>query len=59
MLLSGSPSLSPKLPQGVIMHTDRGSQYCSHEHGDLLDEYGLIPCISAKGNCYDNAAMED
>uniref|UniRef100_UPI0027B9D14F IS3 family transposase n=1 Tax=Dokdonella sp. TaxID=2291710 RepID=UPI0027B9D14F len=43
---------------GVIMHTDRGSQYCSREHRDLLDQHGLIASMSAKGNCYDNAAME-
>lgn len=47
-----------KLPRGVIVHTDRGSQYCSHEHRTLLDEHGLIASMSAKGNCYDNAAME-
>ena len=47
-----------KMPYDVIMHTDRGSQYCSHEHRDLLDEYGLIASMSARGNCYDNAAME-
>ncbi len=45
-------------PRGVIMHTDRGSQYCSREHRALLDEYGLTASMSAKGNCYDNAAME-
>ena len=47
-----------KMPRGVIMHTDRGSQYCSREHRDLLDEHGLTASMSAKGNCYDNAAME-
>jgi transposase InsO family protein len=47
-----------KMPRGVIMHTDRGSQYCSREHRDLLDEHGLIASMSARGNCYDNAAME-
>lgn len=47
-----------KQPRGVIMHTDRGSQYCSHEHRALLDKHGLIASMSAKGNCYDNAAME-
>lgn len=45
-------------PRDVIMHTDRGSQYCSREHRALLDEHGLIASMSAKGNCYDNAAME-
>lgn len=47
-----------KMPRGVVMHTDRGSQYCSREHRALLDEYGLIASMSARGNCYDNAAME-
>ena len=45
-------------PRGVIVHSDRGSQYCSHEHRTLLDEHGLLASMSAKGNCYDNAAME-
>jgi transposase InsO family protein len=45
-------------PRGVIVHSDRGSQYCSHEHQQLLDDNGLICSMSAKGNCYDNAAME-
>lgn len=47
-----------KMPHGVIVHTDRGSQYCAREHRALLDEHGLIASMSAKGNCYDNAAME-
>lgn len=47
-----------KMPREVILHTDRGSQYCSREHRALLDEHGLTASMSAKGNCYDNAAME-
>lgn len=47
-----------KRTHGVIMHTDRGSQYCSREHRALLDQNGLVASMSAKGNCYDNAAME-
>lgn len=47
-----------KMPRGIIMHTDRGSQYCSRDHRDLLNEHGLIASMSARGNCYDNAAME-
>jgi transposase InsO family protein len=45
-------------PRGVILHSDRGSQYCAHEYQALLREHGLICSMSAKGNCYDNAAME-
>jgi putative transposase len=47
-----------KRPRGTIMHTDRGSQYCSREHRAVLKAHGLIASMSAKGNCYDNAAME-
>jgi len=41
-----------------MVHSDRCSQYCSHEHRKLLDEHGLLCSMSAQGNCYDNAAME-
>lgn len=44
---------------GAIVHTDRGSQYCSREHRAPLDEHGQVASMSAKGNCYDNAAMEN
>lgn len=47
-----------KVQRGVIMHTDHDSQYCSHEHRALLYENGLAASMSARGNCYDNAAME-
>jgi putative transposase len=47
-----------KRPRGVIVHSDRGSQYCAHEYQALLRGHGLICSMSAKGNCYDNAAME-
>lgn len=45
-------------PRGVIVHSDRGSQYCSREYRQLLRNSGLICSMSARGNCYDNAAME-
>jgi transposase InsO family protein len=44
--------------QGLIHHSDRGSQYCSHEYRNLLDNFGLIASMSRKGNCFDNAPME-
>lgn len=47
-----------KRPQGVIVHSDRGSQYCSHDYQQLLRENQLICSMSKKGDCYDNAAME-
>jgi transposase InsO family protein len=47
-----------KMPQGVIVHSDRGSQYCSHDYQKLLSHNGLICSMSKRGDCYDNAAME-
>jgi transposase InsO family protein len=44
--------------KGCIHHSDRGSQYCSHDYQKLLREHGLKASMSGKGNCYDNAAME-
>ncbi len=47
-----------KMPSGVIVHSDRGSQYCSLAYQKLLLQYGLISSMSKRGDCYDNAAME-
>ena len=44
--------------QGLIHHSDRGSQYCSHEYTRILEQCGLQPSMSGKGNCFDNAPME-
>ena len=43
---------------GLIMHSDRGSQYASEEHRTLLAEHDLVTSMSRKGNCWDNAVME-
>lgn len=45
-------------PRGVIVHSDRGAQYCSHAYQALLHENQLICSMSKKGDCFDNAAME-
>jgi transposase InsO family protein len=47
-----------KMPKGVIVHSDRGSQYCSTVYQGLLTKHQLICSMSAKGNCYDNACAE-
>ena len=44
--------------KGLIWHTDRGSQYASYEHKDLLKRHGIIQSMSRKGNCHDNAVAE-
>jgi putative transposase len=43
---------------GVIHHSDRGSQYCSHDYRALLKQYGMTASMSRKGNCWDNAVTE-
>ena len=45
-------------PSGLIWYTDRGSQYASYAHKDLLQEHGIIQSMSRKGNCWDNAVAE-
>lgn len=47
-----------KMPRGVIVHSDRGSQYCSAVYQKLFRKHRLICSMSKKGDCYDNAAME-
>jgi putative transposase len=47
-----------KFPKGVIVHSDRGSQYCSKKYQKLMKNNGLVCSMSGKGCCYDNAAME-
>lgn len=44
--------------QGVMHHSDRGSQYASEDYQKLLRSEGMICSMSRKGNCYDNAVME-
>ena len=45
-------------PPGLILHSDRGSQYAALDYQALLDQHGLLCSMSRKGDCYDNAAME-
>lgn len=47
-----------KPSNGLIWHTDRGSQYCSESHRDILKNHGIIQSMSRKGNCWDNAVSE-
>ena len=43
---------------GLIFHSDRGSQYCSHEFQSILKQYGMQSSMSRRGNCWDNAPTE-
>ena len=39
--------------------SDRGSQYCSHDYQKVLREHECKASVNGKGNCYDNAAVEN
>jgi transposase InsO family protein len=45
-------------PKGLLIHSDRGSQYASEDYRALIAKNGLIQSMSRKGNCWDNAPME-
>ncbi|EAM1089046.1 IS3 family transposase [Salmonella enterica] len=47
-----------KCPENVIVHTDRGGQYCSTDYQSLLKRHNLRGSMSARGCCYDNACAE-
>jgi len=44
--------------EGLIAHTDRGSQYTSIRYTDRLDELGAAPSVGSRGDAYDNAMAE-
>ncbi len=44
--------------RGLLLHSDRGSQYASELYQTLLKKNGILCSMSGKGNCWDNAVME-
>jgi transposase InsO family protein len=52
-------ALYNRKPQSqLIWHTDRGSQYASESHRELLAEHDILQSMSRKGDCWDNAVSE-
>lgn len=47
-----------KPKRGLIVHSDRGSQYASHDYQKPLKMYGYVGSMSRKGGCWDNAVNE-
>lgn len=47
-----------KPAQGLMHHSDRGSQYASHCYKEQLKMMGMIQSMSRKGNCWDNSPTE-
>jgi putative transposase len=45
-------------PRNVIVHSDRGSQYCSNDYQAIIRRYKLRCSMSKKADCFDNACAE-
>ncbi len=45
-------------PPGLVHHSDRGSPYGSDDYLAILDVHGIVPSMSRKGDCWDNAVAE-
>ena len=48
-----------KVTDGLILHSDQGHQYTSHRYFVLTNQYNITPSMSRRGNCWDNAPMEN
>ncbi len=48
-----------KVTDGLILHSDQGTQYTSQAYHVLTQEYNITPSMSRRGNCWDNAPMEN
>jgi putative transposase len=53
-----SACLLRKPDVGLLLHSDRGSQYCSEDYQKEISQRKFICSMSRKGNCWDNAPME-
>ena len=52
-------ALTQRRPTGALLHhSDQGVQYASRNYRQRLAQAGVVPSMSRRGNCYDNAAME-
>jgi putative transposase len=54
----GMALLHRDAPADLLLHSDRGVQYASGDYRAALAQAGLVPSMSRKGNCYDNAFIE-
>jgi len=44
--------------RNLIVHSDRGSQYCSHDYRNMLEKYDFQGSMSKRGDCFDNAPIK-
>ena len=45
-------------PEGLVHHSDRGSNYTAKDYRQALSDRGIQCSMSRKGNCWDNAVAE-
>lgn len=45
--------------KAVILHSDQGAQYCSQDYFRMTEQAQITPSMSRRGNCWDNAPMEN
>jgi len=43
---------------GLLHHSGRGSRYACHDYQKLLSDWHMVPSMSRKGDCWDNAPTE-
>jgi transposase InsO family protein len=48
-----------QVPNGLLLHSDHGHQYTSHDYAFLTKHYVITPSMSRPGYCWDNAPMEN
>ncbi len=52
-------AVGQRLPDpGLLQHSDRGTQYTSHDYQQALRDHGIQCSMSGRGNCWDNAVVE-
>jgi putative transposase len=49
---------SDEVPEALLFHSDRGSQYAAHDYHGQLEAAGIMCSMSRRGNCWDNAVVE-
>ena len=56
--LNRAMGLRNVVPDKLLIHTDRGSQYTATDYQKILKDRKIICSMSGKGNCWDNAVVE-
>ena len=57
--LKAGQSTKKRSLMDLLLHSDQGHQYTSQAYFVLTTEYNITPSMSRRGNCWDNAPMEN